>query len=86
MDKIIVDSWDVPRTATDVKEMIGKGVLSKDHIYAEFYQLVNGTKKGRAKMDERILIRTDGLVSQDVCIAYYAYQEALKQGIGKELI
>jgi len=86
MDKIIVDSWGVTRTAKDVKEMMTKGVLSQDHIYAEFYQLVNGTKKGRTKMDERILIRTDGLVSQDVCIAYYTYQEALKQGIGKELI
>lgn len=86
MDKIIVDSWDVTRTAKDAKEMIKKGVLSKDNIYAEFYQLVNGIKKGRTKMDERILVRTDGLVSQDVCIAYYAYQEALKQGIGKKLI
>ena len=41
-------------------------MFSREQLYAEIHELVAGTKPGRERDDERILIHTTGLVSQDV--------------------
>jgi ornithine cyclodeaminase len=43
---------------------------------------VAGTKPGRERDDERILVHTTGLVSQDVAIAHVVYEKAKAQGLG----
>ena len=43
---------------------------------------MSGRKKGRERDDERILIHTTGLVSQDVALAHFLYQRALEKGRG----
>jgi ornithine cyclodeaminase/alanine dehydrogenase-like protein (mu-crystallin family) len=51
-------------------------------LHAEIDDLVSGKKKGRERDDERILIHTTGLVSQDVALAHFIYQRAVTEGSG----
>jgi ornithine cyclodeaminase len=43
---------------------------------------VSGEKNGRERDDERILIHTTGLVSQDVALAHFVYERARDKGMG----
>ena len=43
---------------------------------------IAGTKPGRERADERILIHTTGLVTQDVAICHYLYEQAKAKGMG----
>jgi hypothetical protein len=58
------------------------GLFSRAQLYAEIRELVTGNKQGRERADERILIHTTGLVSQDVALAHFLYQCALETGRG----
>jgi ornithine cyclodeaminase len=84
-DKIVVDSWDVAKGAPDVKSLVESGVLDKTLIHAQLHELITGSKKGREEAGETIVFRTDGLVSQDVAIAYTSYLMARERGVGVEL-
>jgi ornithine cyclodeaminase/alanine dehydrogenase-like protein (mu-crystallin family) len=65
--------------------MAEKGQFSKDQLYAEMQSIITGAKAGRTREDERILIHTCGLVSQDIALAHYIYTAAIKAGLGVRL-
>jgi ornithine cyclodeaminase len=67
------------RTALD------RGQISRESIHGEVADVVTGRIRGRERPDERILILTDGLVSQDVAIAHHVYRRALEEGLGLRL-
>jgi ornithine cyclodeaminase len=80
--KIVVDRWKIAKGSPDVKELVDQGVLGEDEIHAELHEMVSGAKPGREAGDGICLFRTDGLVTQDVAIAYAVYQTALTRGLG----
>jgi ornithine cyclodeaminase/alanine dehydrogenase-like protein (mu-crystallin family) len=82
LDKVVIDSWDFNMLQREFKRMIESGQFSRDELYAEIHELVSGAKKGRERADERILIHTTGLVSQDVALAHFLYRRALEKGLG----
>ncbi len=82
MDKVVIDSWAFNILQRDFKNTVESGLFSRDQLYAEIQELVTGAKKGRERDDERILIHTTGLVSQDVAFAHFVYQRALESGRG----
>jgi len=84
-DKLVVDSWQVARSLPDVKAMVSDGVLCEERVHAQLHELVLGQKPGRESARETIVFRTDGLVSQDVAIAWVVYQAAIARGIGRTL-
>ena len=84
-DKIVVDRWEVAKDVPDVKELLAEGALSPERVHAEQHQLITGRKPGRASEDETIVFRSDGLVSQDVGIAWTVYRTALGKGMGQQL-
>jgi ornithine cyclodeaminase/alanine dehydrogenase-like protein (mu-crystallin family) len=81
MDKVVVDSWDFNMLQREFKRTVEAGLFSRKQLYAEIHELVSGAKKGRARDDERILIHTTGLVSQDVALAHFLYRRALEKGV-----
>lgn len=85
LDKVVVDSWDLNMQMPVFRAMVEAGQFSRDRLYAEIEEIVVGAKPGRTGDDERILIHTCGLVSQDVAIAQYIYDEAVKKGLGIRL-
>ncbi len=82
MDKVVIDSWEFNMLQKEFRKTVESGLFSRDQLYAEIQELVSGTKKGRERDDERILIHTTGLVSQDVALAHFLYTRALEKGRG----
>ena len=65
----------------EFKRMVEGGLFSREQLHAEIQELVSGEKTCRERDDERILIHTTGLVSQDVALAHFLYRKALEQGV-----
>ncbi len=82
LDKVVIDSWEFNMLQREFKRMVEMGQFSRDDLYAEIAELVSGAKKGRERAEERILIHTTGLVSQDVALAHFLYRRALEKGVG----
>jgi alanine dehydrogenase len=82
VDKVIIDSWEFNMLQREFKRMIEQGQFSRAQLYAEIHELVSGAKKGRERDDERILVHTTGLVSQDVALAHFLYRRALERSLG----
>src|SRR5919198_4846135 len=82
MDKVVVDSWDFNMLQREFKRTVEAGLFSRERLYAEIHELVAGAKQGRERDDERILIHTTGLVSQDIALAHFLYRRALDKGLG----
>jgi ornithine cyclodeaminase len=82
MDKVVIDSWTFNMLQRDFRNTVESGLFSREQLHAEIQELVCGTKKGRERDDERILIHTTGLVSQDVALAHFVYRRALETGRG----
>jgi ornithine cyclodeaminase len=81
-DKVVIDDWDCNMTMRDFRAMIETGVFSRERLHADIGEVVAGLKSGRERDDERILLHTTGMVSQDVGIAWRIYQKAADQGLG----
>ena len=82
VDKVVVDSWEFNMLQRDFRRTVESGLFSREQLYGEIHELVSGQKKGREHDDERILIHTTGLVSQDVALAYFLYERARQSGRG----
>jgi alanine dehydrogenase len=84
--KIVVDhKGQALKEAGDLIIPIREGLLDPDVIYAELSDIVLGRKKGREDDKEITLFKSVGIASEDVALAYAIYQEAVKQGLGKEI-
>jgi ornithine cyclodeaminase len=66
----------------DFRRTVESGLFSRAQLHGEIQELVSGAKQGRERDDERILVHTTGLVSQDVALAHFLYRRALEQGLG----
>lgn len=82
MDKVVIDSWEFNILQPQFRKMVETGLFSREQLYAEIHELVSGRKPGRERDDERILIHTTGLVSQDVALAHFLYEKARDRGLG----
>ena len=82
VDKVVVDDWEVARESEDIRDLLQQGMFAHEDVYADMAAIVSGAKPGRASSAERILVRADGLVTQDVAICHYVYRRACEQGLG----
>jgi alanine dehydrogenase len=82
LDKVVIDSWEFNMLQRDFRRTVETGLFSREQLHAEIQEMVAGTKTGRERDDERILIHTTGLVSQDVALAHFLYRAALEKGLG----
>jgi len=82
LDKVVIDSWTFNIIQREFKKMVESGQFTREQLHAEIHEVVAGTKPGRERDDERILVHTTGLVSQDVAIAHVVYEKAKAQGLG----
>lgn len=84
-DKTVIDDWDCNMTMREFRDMLDAGQFDRARLHAEIGEVVAGTRPGRERDDERILVHTTGLVSQDIGIAWWIYRKALNQGLGVQL-
>jgi len=78
----VIDTWEFNMLQPQFKRMVESDLFSREQLHAEIHELVSGQKIGRQRDDERILIHTTGLVSQDVALAHFLYERALERGLG----
>ena len=81
-DKVVIDGWDVNLVTKEFNAMLEKGQFSREQLHGEICDVVTQRVAGRESEDERILIHTTGLVSQDVAICHYIYEKAKQRDIG----
>ena len=82
LDKVVIDSWEFNMLQREFKRMVESGQFTREQLYGEIHHLVSGAKKGRERDDERILVHTTGLVSQDIALAHFLYRKALEKNLG----
>ena len=82
LDKVVVDDWELNCQQPFFKAMVDACQLSRDRLHGEIHEIVSGRKPGRESPEERILIHTDGLVSQDVALADFVFRKASAAGLG----
>lgn len=82
VDKVVIDSWEMNYTMPFFKKMVDEGIFKRERLHAEIHEVVAGTKPGRERADERILVHTTGLVSQDVALCHFIYKKAKERGMG----
>jgi ornithine cyclodeaminase/alanine dehydrogenase-like protein (mu-crystallin family) len=80
-DLFVVDNREQLR-----KELIAEfGEGSPDWIDATVLEIVTGGHPGRTDPAQRVVLVTEGIASQDIALAYLAYQRAREQGVGLPL-
>lgn len=85
MDKVVVDDFDTNMLTPEFRKTVADGLLSRQSLHAEIADLVAGRIGGRDHAQERVLIHTVGLVSQDIAVCHFAYKKALETGAGQRL-
>jgi len=63
----------------------GAGVVDFNNIYAEMGEIAIGAKPGRESDEERIVYTHFGMGAHDIMLANFAYNKALKQGLGTKV-
>jgi len=81
-DKVVIDGWDVNIVTKEFSNMIESGQFSREQLHGEICDVVTGKVPGRESDDERILIHTTGLVSQDVAVCHHIYERAKERDVG----
>lgn len=82
-DKVVAD--EVDDVAALLRPVMQAGLMREDGIHAAIWEVIAGRKPGRQRRDERIVIKTVGLVSQDVAVAHHVYRKAVDAGLGVPL-
>lgn len=86
-NKIVCDEWEVVKHRSQTLcRMYKEGLLKDSDIYANLSELIAGTKTGRENDDEFIYFNSVGLSYIDINFANYIYTEAIKQGLGKNVV
>jgi ornithine cyclodeaminase len=85
VERLYVDDWEHCKLKVDVQTMLADGSLTEDDVYADLGAVVAGLKDGRRAPEERLMLRSQGLVTQDVAIAYWLYQQAVARQMGQHL-
>ena len=82
MDKVVVDDWDLNYLQPNFRQMVDSGTFVREQLHGTIDEIVTGQKPGRESPEERILIHTTGLVSQDVALANHIFSRAQAEGRG----
>ena len=85
MDRIVIDDFDINMLTPEFRKTVADGLFSREAMHGEVSDLVAGRAGGRESPDERNLIHTVGLVSQDIGVAHHVYRKALDIGAGLRL-
>ena len=72
--------------AGDLIIPIATGVITEAHIAGELGQLVSGARHERRDAEEITLFKSVGNAVQDMAVGRFAYDEALRRGVGQEVV
>lgn len=86
-NKIVCDDWEtVKHRSQTLCRMYQEGLIDDNNIYANLYELIDGSKKGRENDEEFIYFNSVGLSFIDICFANYIYNAAIELGLGSDIV
>jgi alanine dehydrogenase len=87
MDKVVVDDWREAQSGQfgALRRHVDTGRLSAASLHAELGQVVAGTRPGRERDDERILLWHRGLAILDIAVGLAILRRAEQRGAGTML-
>jgi alanine dehydrogenase len=88
MDKIVVDDWGQCRKGLPfgaLRQHVDSDRLNERNLHAELGDIVAGTKAGRERDDETILLWHRGLSTTDIALGHALLQKARRASIGQPL-
>ncbi|TKJ28958.1 MAG: hypothetical protein CEE40_10170 [Chloroflexi bacterium B3_Chlor] len=84
--KVVVDSREACwAEAGDLIIPLEKGLIDREHIYAELGEIIAGSKPGRITPDEMTFFKSVGIAVQDVATASRALKAAERMELGVEV-
>lgn len=83
--RFIVDEREQVKVCFEIRDWIAAGTFDAGRIEADLGEVVTGRAGLRTSPDEQFLVRSQGLVTQDVAQAWWIYQKAVEQGLGISL-
>lgn len=85
--KVVVDSHSTClKEAGDIIKPINKGLITKEHIYAELGEIASGSKPGRENDFEITAFKSVGIAIQDLAVASLVYKKAKLKNSGTMII
>ena len=81
----IADERDQVKVCPDIAQLMKEGALPSNHIKTDLPEVVADSSKRRKSSDEQIIVRSQGLVTQDIAQAYWIYKQALERNIRVDL-
>ncbi|MQA62550.1 MAG: 2,3-diaminopropionate biosynthesis protein SbnB [Actinophytocola sp.] len=82
-DKVIVDDWEQSnREKKIINQLVLEGKFSREQLHAELGEVLAGSRPGRERDDEIIVLNPMGMAVEDIACAAEVYQRAVRQGVG----
>jgi alanine dehydrogenase len=81
--KVVADSLEQICSIGDTHHAIARGLIRKEDVYAELWEIVAGKKSGRASSDEIIVFDSTGIAIEDAAAAVFVYERACAHRLGK---
>jgi ornithine cyclodeaminase/alanine dehydrogenase-like protein (mu-crystallin family) len=83
-DVLMADDWEQVATRQDIARLVTEGVVEPSSVVS-LWEVVAGIRPGRLRPTDIVLMRSQGLVIQDVAIGRYVYDECIRAGLGRTL-
>ncbi len=83
---VVVDNLEQCCYLGECQHAVDAGIIFRETIRAEIGEIINGTKTGRSSASEITILDTSGVAIQDLATAGYALEEALKKGVGRQIV
>jgi len=80
---VVVDIVEQCASIGELHHAIASELMTKEHVHAEFGEVVAGIKPGRTSSGEIIIFDSTGMALQDVIAAATVYKQAVAKGIGR---
>jgi alanine dehydrogenase len=83
--RVFVDSLDQAATIGDLHHALALGVMGRQGVQAELWEVVTGRKAGRTSDEEITVFDSTGVAIEDVAAAALAYERAVAAGRGSSV-
>jgi len=80
-DILMADDWEQVATRNDIARLVNEGVIEPESVVS-LWEVIGGIRPGRLHPSDIVLMRSQGLVVQDVAIGRYVYDECTRAGLG----
>jgi ornithine cyclodeaminase/alanine dehydrogenase-like protein (mu-crystallin family) len=84
--RVVVDDREQCKIVTEIRKWIADGTFDPlTDVEADLPEVVAGRAGQRTSDEDQFLVRSQGLVTQDVAQAYWVYNQAVERGLGVDL-